>query len=174
MGFATDTKGGTTETLYVNGSSSAFGMNNSPGMAKIDLTTMTLTPIGAFDGNYAGQDAELTGTGDAQLFAFIFGTMSTVLEVDKTTAHVISHNAVNIPLSMCNPLDPNCMQQVDFAFSSYGGSFYLYTADTLQAPYTDVRQYDPMTMQLTTVLPQIGFNIVGAGVSTCAPTQPVH
>jgi hypothetical protein len=137
---------------------------DSLGMGKIDLTTMTLTPIGMFSGAQQGYDCELTGTGDAKLYGFFFNTQSTVNEINKSTAAIMSN--ANVPVNV----NLNGTGNIDWAFSFWGGDFYLYTADTSQAPYTDVTRYRPSDGSSTVVLPQIGFNIVGAGVSTCAPT----
>jgi hypothetical protein len=46
MGFSADTPSGNTDTLYV--SDSTFGSGTIRGLAKIDLATMTLTPIGMY------------------------------------------------------------------------------------------------------------------------------
>jgi hypothetical protein len=167
MGFATDQAGGTTEKLYVDDNASSIGATDSKGLGWIDLTTMKLNPIGAFD-QMTGEDCELTGTGDARLFGFFFNTTSSVAEIDKATAHIKSN--VNVPINV-NLLGGG---NIDWAFSFWGGDFYLYTADTSQAPYSDVTRYRPSDGSNTKVLSQIGFDIVGAGVSTCAPTQPVH
>ena len=167
MGFSTTTAGGTDDVLYVDGNSTKAGGTDGPGLATIDLTTMKLNPIGAYDAPLTGQDCELTGTGDARLFGFFFSAQSSVAQIDKGTAHIISNQ--NVPVSV----NLTGLGSIAWAFSFYAGSFYLYTADTSQNPYSDVTLYDPMTGKSTTVLSQIGFNIVGAGVSTCAPTQPV-
>jgi hypothetical protein len=156
MGFATDTAGGTTETLYVDGIGGA-------GLAKIDLTTMALTRIGPFGGALAGQDCELTGTGNAELFGFFTTMPASVAQINESNAQILS-----------NAPQPGVDTGTDWAFSFWGGDFYLYTADTTLNPSdtTNVTRYSPSTMQTTVVKQQIGFRIVGAGVSTCAPTQP--
>jgi hypothetical protein len=156
MGFATDTAGGTSETLYVDGIGGA-------GLAKINLTTMALTPIGPFGGALLGQDCELTGTGNAELFGFFTTMPASVDEIDESNAQVLS-----------SAPQPGVDTGTDWAFSFWGGDFYLYTADTTLNPNdtTDVTRYSPSTKQTTVVKQQIGFRIVGAGVSTCAPTQP--
>jgi hypothetical protein len=35
-----------------------------------------------------------------------------------------------------------------------------------------IDRFDPATNQTVTVVPDVGFTIVGAGVSTCAPVTP--
>jgi hypothetical protein len=62
-----------------------------------------------------------------------------------------------------------------FAFSFWGGDFYFYTATSTAAnKTTNVTRYSPKDGAIDKAYMQnIGFHIVGAGVSTCAPTtQP--
>ena len=166
MGFASDTDGGTTDTLYVNDNATDIMTPDSKGLARVDLSSYALTLIGSFDTSLKGFDAELTGTDNARLYGFFFNSASSVAEIDKSSGHILSNTSV--------PLNVNLqgMGSIDWAFSFWGGVFYLYSADTSQNPFTDVSEYDPSTGMTKTVLPQIGFNIVGAGVSTCAPTVP--
>src|SRR5262249_55741421 len=86
MGFSTDVNGGTTETLFIDSIAGA-------GLAKIDMTNLSVVPIGTFsnDPNLTGQSAELTGTGDARLFGY-FTTFPyvRVAELDKTNSNALS------------------------------------------------------------------------------------
>lgn len=63
-----------------------------------------------------------------------------------------------------------------WAFSFWGGDFYLYTApDPLSDPSrtTNVTRYRPSDGSVDAqYMVNIGFRIVGAGVSTCAPLEP--
>jgi hypothetical protein len=54
-------------------------------------------------------------------------------------------------------------------FAFWGGNFWLFTASGGAAK---VDTFDTATSTTTTVLPNIGFTVVGAGVSTCAPVVP--
>jgi hypothetical protein len=162
MGFSTDTAGGASETLFVTGTGS--GTSNSPGLGKIDLTNDTLVAIGQFgdDAALSGQSAELTGTGDARLFGYFTTSPNVrVAQIDKTTANILSdHELVGVPPPQA------------WAFSFWGGDFYLYTS---QDGVTDssVVHYDPTTQAVDTMyVPDTGSVIVGAGVSTCAPITP--
>ena len=58
MGFATDTVGGSTETLYLD----AIG---GAGLARVDMTNMTVVPIGRFqdDPNMQGGSCASPGRG---------------------------------------------------------------------------------------------------------------
>jgi hypothetical protein len=59
-----------------------------------------------------------------------------------------------------------------FAFSFWGGDFWFYTA-TESTPSKVTRLETSGYNSLTTAKDNVGnFRIVGAGVSTCAPTAP--
>jgi len=162
MGFSTDAVGGTTETLYVTGTGS-FGTASSPGLGSINLSSKTLVASpGQFSGDatLSGQSAELTGTGDAKLFGFFTTTPVRVAQIDKASAKILSDDTVS---GVATPLA--------WAFSFWGGAFYLYTSDG--SSQSTVTRFDPSTHSVDSsyhlTAPMI---IVGAGVSTCAPLTP--
>lgn len=142
--------------LYVTGTGDA-----SQGLAKVDTSNGQLTPIAPFGAPFAGLSAELTGTADGRLFGFFVGTPPlAIAEVDPDDGSIVSYDTLNLP------------QPIAWAFSLYRNAFYLYTAtvDGLGFPTTStVSRYDYETNTLdTTYIPDVGFTIVGAGVSTCA------
>ncbi|MDB4935352.1 MAG: hypothetical protein JWP87_2324 [Labilithrix sp.] len=159
MAFATNSATSTEESLYVVG---IEGTNGGKGLGKIDLTTMKLTKLGDFSGSLQGQGAELTGTGDGHLYGF-FTTQpyATLAEIDKATGATsgdASLNGVNTGNA--------------WAFSFWGGDFWFYTSQGLQ-PSTVTRKQTSTNGSLSTAKNDVGgFRIVGAGVSTCAPTTP--
>jgi hypothetical protein len=159
MGFSTDAVGGTAETLYIDGIGGG-------GLAKVDMATKTVIPIGKFanDPNLMGQSCELTGTGDARLFGY-FTTFPyvRVAQINKTNANMISDHVLT---GVAPPLD--------WAFSFWGGDFYLYAAPgTNSTGNSSVIHYNPTTQAVDpTYVVDTGMQIVGAGVSTCAPTTP--
>ena len=62
-----------------------------------------------------------------------------------------------------------------YAFSFWGGDFWFYTAfptPDQPDPTTSVTHFETATGKTTVPLSNIGFVIVGAGVSTCAPVIP--
>lgn len=146
MGFAT--KGtGPAEDLYVASSTSAL-------LGKIDVAgTYALATVGSF--KPALDRAELTGTGDGRLYAFYAPNdgESAIAEVDKATAKVIASD----------PL-PSVDQGQAWAFAFWGGYFWLFTSPGKQR----VTRYDPATKSAT-IVGGYSTDIVGAGVSTCAP-----
>jgi hypothetical protein len=156
MGFSADAPNSNAETLYV--ADSTFGASPIKGLAKIDLTTMTLTPIGMYDKIQAR--AELTGTGDAKLFGAFEGTPYIVAQIDKTNASILSQAPQT---SIQYAPDTS-----NFAFAFWGGDFWLFVGP---GSTTDVFHYQVAT-QTTTKVKTVDFEIVGAGVSTCAPIVP--
>jgi hypothetical protein len=157
MGFSSDQVGGTSETLFVDSIQGS-------GLAKIDTSTKLLTQIGSFDNdsNLVGQSAELTGTGSARLFGY-FTTFPyvRVAEIDKTNANVLSDH------ELTGVTPPS-----DWAFSFWGGDFYLYAGPNFSGT-SSVIKYSPSTQAVDpNYVPDAGFLIIGAGVSTCAPIVP--
>lgn len=159
MGFSAKTAGGTAETLYIDDLSGG-------GLGYIDLSSMSLLRYGPFAGDLANRDCELTGTGDARLFGFFAGSpygdggTTSVTQIDPATEAAMQSWSL-----------PTIDTGSDWAFAFWGGSFYLFTADKYNAndPYTTVTRLDPSTGNLTVMAQNIGFRVVGAGVSTCAP-----
>jgi len=147
MGFVSDAPGATEETLYISG---VYNPSPGLGLAKLDTKTLTLTPIADYD-LLAGKGAELTGTGDARLFGYFQDTPVRLAEIDKSNAHIVSHDdLIEVPSG------------TSWAFAFWGGSFYIMSG-------TGIRKYEPMSQITTLINGNVGFNIVGAGVSTCAP-----
>ncbi len=153
MGFSANSPGSMDETLFV-------ADNKGKGVAKVDLTSLTLTPLGPYTGELAGSDAELTGTGDARLFGFFTTSPAHFAAIDKASGAT--------PVATLLPtVDAS---SGGFAFSFWGGDFWFYTANG--TPSTSVTHYVSATQTASVVLNDIGFTIVGAGVSTCAPVVP--
>lgn len=151
MGFSTNAAGSEDETLFVSSSDPA-----TAGLAKIDTSSLLLTKLGAYDALKAR--AELTGTGDGRLFGAFEGSPYVVAEIDKSQAQIKSQ-APQEPIKY----PPNAS---NFAFAFWGGEFYLFVGPGTS---TDVFKYDPAS-GATTKVNSVSFVIVGAGVSTCAPT----
>jgi hypothetical protein len=155
MGYSTNNAGSTAETLYV------AGVGGGLGLGLVDFGIKTVGPIGPFTGSLKGQNAELTGTGDGRLYGFFTTAPVEVAEITKT------NGGTSTPVPMTGVQVPN-----DWAFSFWGGHFYLYTSQGQGAGGgSNVTDYDPTSGTVnTTFMTSIGFDIVGAGVSTCAPT----
>lgn len=154
MGFATNDVG-PTETLYVHGDRRNTGAS---GLARIDISTFKLTPVG--DPNI--EHAELTGNGAGNLFAFYKRSLtgspppSYIGQIDTTNGQISGEKKFD-----------DVDQGQGWAFAFWGGSFYMFHAPSGNSLVT---RYDPKagTHKQVASLPSI---IVGAGVSTCAPQQ---
>lgn len=164
MAFSAKVAGGNTETLFIDDLSGG-------GLGFIDLSTMTLERFGPFTGNLAGLSAELNGTGDARLFGFFAG--SPLGDAGSASVTQIDPNS-EAPLTQY-PL-PTVDTGSDWAFSFWGGDFYLYTANKydMTNPDTVVTRFRPSDGSVTIIDPGLNFRIVGAGSSTCAPTTPTQ
>ena len=159
MAFAANTPGSTAETLYVAGLQDILSGGRA-GLGKIDLTSMKLTFVGDYSGDLRGRGAELTGTGDAKLYGFYTTDPATLARVD------VASGATSDTKSLTGVRTGDA-----WAFSFWGGDFWFYTAESLQeSKVTRLRSSDG---NIQVVVPKVGgFRIVGAGVSTCAPTAP--
>jgi hypothetical protein len=157
MGYASNDADPLTDTLYIDD-------HDGRGLAKVDVGGKA-TLIAPFGAPLAGQNCELTGTGDGRLFGFFTTLPAQVAEIDKATGAVRSSQVLQ-----------TVSTGSEWAFSFWGGDFYLYTAqpDTGGLPQnqttSDVTRYRPSDKSVSVLKQNIGFRIVGAGVSTCAPT----
>jgi hypothetical protein len=190
MGFSTDEGSKDKETLFV------FGQSGSPANPQPTLDHVDFDNEKIVTGpNVTSTAGELTGTGDGRLFGFVLhepqidpdtgkpllDNLLAVTELDKTTGKDSGEVVLE---GVKFPHDPG------FAFSFWGGDFYVYSApltippdypysqppaDLKDEPTTDVARYSPATKTTDpSYMKAIGFHIVGAGVSTCAPTTGVH
>jgi hypothetical protein len=160
MGFSSNAPGSADETLFVSDNTGDdTTVADGKGAARVDLSATILMPLGGpFTGDVAGWRCELTGTGDARLFGFFTKTPARLAEINKTDG--------STPRSVLLP-GVNASAG-GYAFSFWGGRFWFYTANG--TPTSSVTMYDPATgLAPQVVLADIGFTIVGAGVSTCAP-----
>lgn len=160
MGFSTSSKGGSNEQLFLSDSSGA-------GLARLDLDAFKVAFVGTYDGELAGKTCELTGTGDGKLYGFFVTQPAQIAEISKGTGTIVK----STPL-------PGVYAGSAWAFSFYGGDFYVYTSadgngggPPRAGGGSDITRYRPSDGSITVVKPKVGFKIVGAGVSTCAPTE---
>ena len=146
------------ETLFV--ASAMFDdAGTISGLATIDTTTFALTTVAQFSQDIG--DPELTGTADGHLFGFGPGLPdSRVAEIEKSTAKITS----NVQLQLGQ------ISNSSWAFASWGGDFYFFTLDESGA--TVVHRYTPGGSTAPPAVASLdGVVIVGAGVSTCAPSE---
>jgi hypothetical protein len=159
MGFVSDAPGSESETLFITG-----GGHNNPGkgnLGRIDPMSLQVTPLGALPMTEYGP--ELTGTGKAELWAYFPGTKMTFAgQLDKTTAQPVVQW----------PMPPLSGSVTAWAFAHWGGRFYLFVTvlDLMTGMNnSQVFLFTPDDGNVTTILSNLPYTIVGAGVSTCAP-----
>jgi hypothetical protein len=159
MGFMFDPSTGV-DTLYLSGGADNRGGAESL-FATLSLPSLVVTPIGnIIDGN-----AELTGTGDGELWGFVPDFA----------------NASRTKISMLSRIDPSSGKTLEshfypsvtasangansWAMTFWGGSFWIF----LNGSIYEVSRDTPDTIK--TVLTNTDYQILGAGVSTCAPLK---
>ncbi|RLB64232.1 MAG: hypothetical protein DRI90_05070 [Deltaproteobacteria bacterium] len=153
MGFAAD-QDGLGETLHV---ADINYTTVSKGLARIATETFELTYIGPFSQN-PGNVLELTPTGMGPLWGYFFnepGPGGTLVQINTETAAIEDA----IPVTVGN-------NSSALAVAWWGGFFYIFTNNSSGG--TSVTRFDPET-QATSVVANTGLQVVGAGVSTCAP-----
>ncbi len=154
MGFVFQPSTGD-DTLYVAGGSNYFTNPTYSTLATVSFPGLAVSPIGRINAGFP----DLTGTGDGELWGFMpsFASSSGVAVLDQfdlTTGATLA--SYSYPALTING---------SWAMKFWGGSFWIFLGpEVLSAPRTA-----PGT--LTTQIANTGRNIVGAGVSTCAPTQ---
>ena len=152
MGYVSDAPGSNAESLYViDDGKQGLGVIDNQGQLK---------KVGTFD-KIASKSGEVTGTGDARLFGFFVditdASKTSVAEIEKSNAHVLSNVGQSLPTINA------------WAFAHWGGSFFLFDGSGLANSRVD--RYTPGKGTMN-VVADAGYRIVGAGVSTCAPTTP--
>ncbi len=169
MGFVAEgVDGGGGETLYVAGDPLSGDAGVPSPLGKIDVTTFQLTNLGLIGdapGGLVVNKPELTGTGGGRLYGFFApddtNPPSFIVGIDPVTRAVVS--TVDLP---------GVVEGGGWAFGFWGGDFYTFTAPNAEFgdPTSVVTRYRPSDGSIAQVAtaPE-GVEIVGAGVSTCAP-----
>lgn len=152
MGFAAD--GPTSEKLYLAGNDS------SQKLAVLDTTATSATwqPIATIEAGQK-QNPELTGTADGALFGYFPDEVSGgfVQQLDANTGKTIGARM---------KLGTKGGEVEAYAFAHWGGVFYVFTT----VDHTNmVHAVHRKTGTYELVLPRTPYEVVGAGVSTCAP-----
>jgi len=141
-----------------------FGEGNMIGdFLTVDPNSLLIQKIGKT--NFNG--AEVTGTGDGRVFMFGGVNPAKLVEVEKGTGKFLNTTPLG-NLELTNA----------FAFSFFGGDFYMFTESDNNPFVSKVTHFDyddsdkNGKQDLTTVVNTAPIRIVGAGVSTCAPFLP--
>ncbi|HEY8075344.1 MAG TPA: hypothetical protein VIF62_14570 [Labilithrix sp.] len=163
MGFSAEVKGSSAETLFLSD-------HDGAGLGRLDMTTSSIQLVGPYTGDLAGKTCELTGTGDGTLWGFFVTSPAQIAQISKGTGSILMQKELT-----------GVYAGNAWAFSFYGGDFYIYTSSLgtgggppEASPGSDVTRYRPSDGSITVVKQKVGFTIVGAGVSTCAPTTLPH
>jgi hypothetical protein len=166
-GFSTEFGMGYSADLNDPGERLFVAGNFTMQLATIDTKTFKLTPLGTF--SMAIGEAELTGTGGGDLYAFglvidVDGGMTSAIHlarIEKSTATVLGDAFLTV--------QSGTAQIFDWAFAYWGGNFYFFTST--DGSHSIVSRYIPGGPPNMPVVTTLGTAIVGAGVSTCAPQQ---
>ena len=157
MGFATLSEGSEDETLFIAGGAEASIASGSSTLGSIDTGTLAVSTIGTIPGW-----PELTGNGRGELWGFFPDTSPpSVRQIDKESGDTIQ----TFDLQPLQGITPSA-----WAFAFWGGRFYIFLQRAMDLS-THVWRLDPDTGDVEDVLPNTGYRIVGAGVSTCAPVE---
>ena len=169
MGYSQNPTG-VGETLYIASDEDAGTLSR---LAYIDTNAFALHAIGSFPPKVVS--AELTGTGAGDLFAFYALTAnnggpapppSAIAQVDKANGNIIGQNLL-----------PTLGQGCAWAFAFWGGDFYTFTSPGVAGacPSTPspsvVSRINATDGTVVSPYTNLGEQIVGAGVSTCAPQE---
>lgn len=148
MGYSTDSADTWRDQLYVA---------NEDQLGILDTSTWTITNLGRMP-----SQSELTGNAAGELWAILpLETPAKIVQLDKTNASTLTTIAMRGFPSPTN-IDT-------FAFATWSGDFYVFVGEHGFGRTTDVYKVTS-SGTMTQVLENVGFNIVGAGVSTCAPS----
>jgi hypothetical protein len=147
MGYATDSADTWRDQLYVA---------NARNLAVLNPNTGKLTTVGRMP-----SQSELTGNADGELWAILpLESPAELMQLDLTTGAELDSIAMK---SFPNPGNIDT-----FAFATWDGNFYVFVREYGMGNSTDVYEVT-RAGKMTKVLADVGFDVVGAGVSTCAP-----
>ena len=147
MGYATDDPTTWRDQLYVA---------NSSTVGVLDTNTWNIQTLGAMP-----SQSELTGNAAGELWAML------PLERPAQLRRIDTASGANLETLRLSAFpDPSTIDT--FAFATWDGEFYLFVRISGMGNTTDVYRVE-RDGTMSTLLRDVGFNVVGAGVSTCAP-----
>jgi hypothetical protein len=158
MGFSTDMNGSIEDTMFVSGGNDVSG--TSATLATLSTSTFMASSVGTMAGW-----AELSGNAKGELWAYLpLGSSQSLQQINKATG--ASSQTFALPALTGSP---NA-----WAFAWWGGDFWIFYKRAGD-PATLIYQFDGATGAYKNVTDtnSIGVprTIIGAGVSTCAPTM---
>jgi hypothetical protein len=141
------------DTLYIAGGPTTQLTQST--LATIDFPSLKVTPVGVTPGL-----PELSGLGDGTLWGFIPSFVNPSGDAQLSQIDPSSGNTI------ASYTYPQADTSADsWAMKFWGGSFYIFQGTTIYRVPRD------MPTTITIAVPDAGRNVVGAGVSTCAPLQ---
>ena len=159
MGFVSDVAGGSTESLFIAGGPEAGVGSGSATLGAIRTADWSVSTVGPVAGS-----PELTGNGEAELWGFFPDAMPmAVRQLDKVTGATLREFDVSSIDTSFLPI-PSA-----WAFAYWGGRYYIFYLGALGTS-SSIFRLTPDTGAVEPVIMDTGYRIVGAGVSTCAPT----
>ena len=154
MGFVLNRAGYQEETLYIAGGSEFDIGTGDPQFGYISFPSLQVTETGTIGGW-----PEMSGTANAELWAFFANSFPPrVAQVNPSNGTEIRQIDIDIDG------DANA-----WAFAHWGGQFWVFYKGFEDAS-TRVFEVNPADDSVVEVISDTGRYIVGAGVSTCAPT----
>jgi hypothetical protein len=151
MAFVTDGPGSAHDTLYLADDSMA-----PRGLATLDVATFDVSPIKSYDaGSFDVGRFDLTGTGDGRIFGFDAKPPAHIVEIDPKSAKIVASKSIG------------SIGDRAWAIAQYWGAFYVFSATY---GHSQVLKFTWNTGVEEEISSDIGFTVVGAGVSSCAPT----
>ncbi|MEC9072475.1 MAG: thrombospondin type 3 repeat-containing protein [Myxococcota bacterium] len=160
MGFTSDGPSTTDETLFIAGGTQFMWNWTNGKLGTLSFPELAVTNVGTFA--VGPGTPELTGTRFGELWGF-FPTLTPplVAQIDKTNGQLLT------TYELSSAIFGNVQA---WAFAQWGGKFFLFYKGYADSG-TQVWTVAGDTGVATQVIPDIGYKIVGAGVSTCAPAE---
>lgn len=160
MGFVADSEGSDFETLYIAGG--AAGELVQGDLGTINKDSLAVATVG--DLPLEEQSPELTGTGDAKLYGYWPGSIETKIASLNKTSAAQGEGGESWALPSLGS------SATAWAFAQWGGKFYVFVTSGAGVQTSQVVELDPTTGSTEVVVENSAYRVVGAGVSTCAPT----
>jgi hypothetical protein len=170
MGFSTEGADSTEERLFVGGAPDPAEAILYSRLGVIDTETMTVSRL---PNRFQSWLPELTGNSLGELWgfrpAYTFSQIAVPGVDGPHPAAIMRFNKADGTIAQKFELD-----ELDdfsaFAFAYWGGSYFVFLVENVVGGTTNVWRFDPATEELTAYVTDSGYYVVGAGVSTCAPT----
>ncbi len=156
MGFVANEPGSKQETLFISGSDLGSSLNTTKFGTLSTVPPYTVSVLGTVNGA-----PELTGTGDAKLWAFL---------PNVTPPKVARLSKVNGAIESVFEAQALAGVPRAWAFAFWGGDFFVFLERATDSS-TKVWRVDGATGAVTAAVGDTSRTIVGAGVSTCAPVE---